>query len=78
MASLGKVCAVGIGANMLIAVFLLPAWWRRACAGPKVTSGSREQPPTLERARTRPSSFYQRRPVAVWVGGSSDPARLAG
>jgi predicted RND superfamily exporter protein/lauroyl/myristoyl acyltransferase len=28
MASLGKVCAVGIGANMLISVFLLPAWWR--------------------------------------------------
>ena len=27
MASLGKVCAVGIGANMLISVFLLPAWW---------------------------------------------------
>ena len=27
MASLGKVCAVGIGANMLIAIFLLPAWW---------------------------------------------------
>ena len=27
MASLGKVCAVGIGANMLIAVYLLPAWW---------------------------------------------------
>ena len=33
MASLGKVCAVGIGSNMLISVFLLPAWWRRACAG---------------------------------------------
>ncbi len=28
MASLGKVCAVGIGANMLISVFLLPPWWR--------------------------------------------------
>ena len=27
MASLGKVCAVGIGANMLISVFLLPSWW---------------------------------------------------
>ena len=27
MASLGKVCAVGIGGNMLLAVFLLPAWW---------------------------------------------------
>jgi predicted exporter len=30
MASLGQVCAVGIGANMLISVFLLPAWWRLA------------------------------------------------
>jgi uncharacterized protein len=30
MASLGKVCAVGIGANMLISVFLLPAWWTAA------------------------------------------------
>lgn len=28
MASLGKVCAVGIGANTLISIFLLPAWWR--------------------------------------------------
>ncbi len=28
MASLGKVCAVGIGANMLISVFCLPAWWQ--------------------------------------------------
>jgi len=27
MASLGRVCAVGIGANMIISVFLLPAWW---------------------------------------------------
>jgi len=27
MAGLGKVCAAGIGANMLIAVYLLPAWW---------------------------------------------------
>jgi uncharacterized protein len=30
MASLGKVCAVGIGANMLISVFLLPGWWTAA------------------------------------------------
>lgn len=27
MASLGKVCAVGIGCNMVIAIFLLPGWW---------------------------------------------------
>lgn len=29
MASLGQVCAVGVGSNMLIAIFLLPAWWAR-------------------------------------------------
>ncbi len=29
MASLGEVCAVGIGCNMLIAVFLLPIWWQQ-------------------------------------------------
>jgi len=28
MASLGKVCAVGIGANALISIFLLPTWWQ--------------------------------------------------
>lgn len=28
MASLGRVCAVGIGANALISIFLLPAWWQ--------------------------------------------------
>ena len=27
MASLGRVCAIGIAGNMLIAVFLLPVWW---------------------------------------------------
>jgi uncharacterized protein len=29
MASLGKVCAIGILANMLISIYLLPAWWCR-------------------------------------------------
>lgn len=28
MASLGRVCAVGIASNMLLAVYLLPGWWR--------------------------------------------------
>ena len=28
MASLGKVCAVGVLNNMLISVYLLPVWWR--------------------------------------------------
>ncbi len=34
MASLGAVCAVGIGWNMLISVFLLPVWWRAAGGAP--------------------------------------------
>jgi predicted RND superfamily exporter protein/predicted LPLAT superfamily acyltransferase len=29
MASLGKICATGIAANMLISIFLLPAWWMK-------------------------------------------------
>ena len=41
MASLGKVCAVGIGANVLIAVFLLPAWW--VVLSPKLSAAG--QPP---------------------------------
>ena len=32
MASLGKICATGIAANMLISIFLLPAWWRKLSA----------------------------------------------
>jgi uncharacterized protein len=35
MASLGRVCAVGIASNVLIAVFLLPVWWWKL-AGPKL------------------------------------------
>ena len=31
MASLGRVCAIGIAANMLFSVFLLPTWWRTVC-----------------------------------------------
>ncbi len=30
MASLGVVCAIGIGFNMVISVYLLPVWWRLA------------------------------------------------
>lgn len=30
IASLGAICAVGIGFNMLISIFLLPTWWRAA------------------------------------------------
>jgi len=42
MASLGKVCAVGIGANMLISVFLLPVWWTLFSSRFKVQSSKAE------------------------------------
>ncbi len=56
MASLGRVCAVGIGANMIISVFLLPAWWTKLnpnaeCRMPKSENGdssSCTMPPETE------------------------------
>jgi predicted RND superfamily exporter protein/predicted LPLAT superfamily acyltransferase len=61
MASLGKVCAVGIAANMLISVFLLPAWW--ITATPKSTAGKPQQDSS---ARPAPSSFYR---AGLWRVG---------
>jgi lauroyl/myristoyl acyltransferase len=46
LASLGKVCATGIGGVLLISVYLLPFWWKRV-AGVN---------------RDRPSSFYRAGP----------------
>jgi lauroyl/myristoyl acyltransferase len=54
MASLGKVCAAGIAANMLIAVGLLPAWW--SCLQRKKQPDSTSHP-------AAPSKFYS---AAVW------------
>ena len=63
MASLGKVCAVGIGANMLISVFLLPAWWRLFCSKSKVrsksTSGGDEHASTPITHRPLNPAFYR-------------------
>ena len=74
MASLGKVCAVGIAANMLISIFLLPAWWRWANAksevrSPKAEVGSQGALPRNTPHATpasRPSSFYQ---LSLWRFG---------
>ena len=54
MASLGKVCAAGIAANMLIAVCLLPAWW--SCL-------QRKKQPDSTSKTSAPSRFYS---AAVW------------
>jgi lauroyl/myristoyl acyltransferase len=46
MASLGRVCAVGIAGNMLFSVFLLPVWWQKFSPKSKVL-------------RPKPSAFYR-------------------
>ncbi|PWU15903.1 MAG: hypothetical protein C5B50_14435 [Verrucomicrobia bacterium] len=43
MASLGQVCAVGIGANMLISVLLLPGWWGALSSKFKVQGSKLEE-----------------------------------
>ena len=62
MASLGKVCAVGIAANMLIAIFLLPAWWLWVSSKFDVQSSRfKVSSPTLnpQPSTLNPSSFYR-------------------
>ncbi len=55
MASLGEVCAIGIGGNMLISVFLLPIWWRKLAGG-----GIENQKPAGENLKPRsPSVLYR-------------------
>lgn len=61
MASLGRVCAVGITANMLIAIYLLPGWWQRWAR-----DGSFQ--PSV-----RPSSLYGAR---LWQWGLQIARRL--
>ncbi len=78
MASLGKVCAVGIGANMLFSVFLLPAWWKElnpyrqhATANtqhgaPPPASPLAPAPSPLDPRPSPPSVFYRAR---LWRWG---------
>jgi uncharacterized protein len=48
MASLGRVCAVGIGANMVFAVFLLPAWWKLVNPRPEIRNPKEGRKPKAE------------------------------
>jgi uncharacterized protein len=73
MASLGRVCAAGIGANMIFSVFLLPAWWvacnRASGARPRpgrnngqglvAGEGTSAHTPTPSARVARPSGFYR-------------------
>jgi predicted exporter/lauroyl/myristoyl acyltransferase len=68
MASLGRICAIGIAGNMLISVYLLPVWWkifrpksirlREASARRKVQS---PKPESRNEQISAPSSFYRMR-----------------
>jgi predicted RND superfamily exporter protein/lauroyl/myristoyl acyltransferase len=53
MASFGQVCAVGVGCNMLIAIFLLPTWW-----GAVESSKFKVQSSKFE-SHSSPSSLYR-------------------
>ncbi|HEX5400136.1 MAG TPA: MMPL family transporter, partial [Verrucomicrobiae bacterium] len=61
MASLGRVCAVGIAGNMLFSIFLLPAWWKFFSADEKQPAGSSRV--------FQPSQFYQARfwQIGLWL-----------
>ncbi|TAL01475.1 MAG: hypothetical protein EPO07_08365, partial [Verrucomicrobia bacterium] len=51
MSSLGQTCAVGIAANMLLAVFVLPVWWR-------ALAGRDSKTPSASQSPAKPSSLY--------------------
>jgi lauroyl/myristoyl acyltransferase len=57
MASLGRVCAVGIAGNMLFSIFLLPTWW-------KLFADKRSA--ATARIMDQPSQFYQ---AGLWQSG---------
>jgi predicted exporter/lauroyl/myristoyl acyltransferase len=55
MASLGRICAIGIAGNMLISVYLLPVWWKISSSKSKV-QGSKSKSENGQ--ISTPSSFY--------------------
>jgi lauroyl/myristoyl acyltransferase len=55
MASLGRVCAVGIAGNMLFSILLLPVWWKYFATGKKAPLAADQIHP--------PSQFYS---AFVW------------
>ena len=63
MAGLGRVCAVGIAANMLLSVFLLPVWWKMFRPDVEVQNS---QPKPANGRTPVPSSFYSAR---IWQLG---------
>jgi predicted RND superfamily exporter protein len=65
MSSLGKVCAVGIGSNMLIAIYLLPMWWRATFPNRGERDKSLDAPSSLYHARLWRAGLFLVRVVPV-------------
>ena len=60
MASLGQICAVGVGLNMLISVYLLPAWWAQAGRRKETSANEKtSRQPALDTKLSSPSSLYR-------------------
>lgn len=82
MAGLGQVCAVGIAANMLLSIYLLPVWWK-ATAG---RFGNLGLPISADSHSKKPSSLYSAKlwSAGLWLarvlplGVSQTLARVAG
>jgi len=66
MASLGQVCAVGIGANMIFSVFLLPSWWSRFRRDPRPVTRD-QNPAGVGVSRSKQPAFYR---AGVWQTAS--------
>ncbi len=58
MSSLGRVCAIGIGCNMLLSVFLLPVWWKFIVGEKNLKTASAKI--------SEPSQFYS---TFIWRAG---------
>ncbi len=68
MASLGRVCAVGIGANMLISVFLLPTWWRLFSRKSEVGGPKSEQQSDHEKSHVTRHTSHAAQPAFYHAG----------
>jgi KDO2-lipid IV(A) lauroyltransferase len=86
LASLGQVCATGVGISYLVATFLLPGWWlslRRAPAqnhpaNPEPGRSREHQPSTLYGARCWQAGLWVARqlPYRLLVGGATMGAAI--
>ncbi len=69
MASLGKVCAVGIAFNVLISVLLLPVWWRTFAMRRQEPGAAGQESGGSQTQISTPSSLYRSEfwRIGLWI-----------